>query len=392
MSTQSSTQSNDCESVCTKRIVERPDTTGLFHYLGNGVDSKGLSDSTDVYRLMFTRWQSDIERPPLPSAPVTFDKLRTHHAKLRAAFFHAIENDPVKAKEYAATMAGVKSATAKVLERKQVTVHNARSQCIDEGLSTTGFTLQQHTSQLTDWDDEEQLRTVYLPEIESFVKVHTGAAFAFSNSYVLRCAGSSSGAVGGANKKTQGGLATVHNDYTQSYLDELVAAMRLDPIAETEAAAVERTERRNMLLSLAVKVRGAGVTVEDLRERYQVVVVNAWRHLGDDPRAVESCPLAVCDNRTVAAEDLVVAVNGGQENPFARHSPRHAWYWYPRMTRKEVLLFKTADSESPLCRSTIHCAFYHSGEDSGAFSGAVGPRRSCEVRVVCLIPKTRSSV
>ena len=61
------------------------------------------------------------------------------------------------------------------------------------------------------------------------------------------------------------------------------------------------------------------------------------------------------------------------------------------MTREEVLLFKTADSESPLCRSTIHCAFYHSGEDSGAFNqGAVGPRRSCEVRVVCLIPKTRS--
>ena len=39
------------------------------------------------------------------------------------------------------------------------------------------------------------------------------------------------------------------------------------------------------------------------------------------------------------------------ENYFAKHSPDHLMYYYPELTRDEVLLIKQWDSAGPLARS-----------------------------------------
>ena len=61
------------------------------------------------------------------------------------------------------------------------------------------------------------------------------------------------------------------------------------------------------------------------------------------------------DAQTVCPEELVVFeihyADRVGENYFARHAARHGWYYYPRMTRDEVLLIKQWDSAGPFAQS-----------------------------------------
>ena len=78
-------------------------------------------------------------------------------------------------------------------------------------------------------------------------------------------------------------------------------------------------------------------------------------------------PLAMCDARTIAETDLIptaLANYGaaqvkssaernsdgiGQFDIFqASASPAHQWYYFPKMDREEVLVFKTFDSNTPV--------------------------------------------
>ena len=75
----------------------------------------------------------------------------------------------------------------------------------------------------------------------------------------------------------------------------------------------------------------------------------------------------------------------GYGNYFAKHAARHAWYYFPRMTRDECLLIKQWDSHGALAdggdtrRSTfaLHSAF----KDPSA-PEAAAERESIEVRCV----------
>ena len=65
-------------------------------------------------------------------------------------------------------------------------------------------------------------------------------------------------------------------------------------------------------------------------------------------------PLAVCDARSVAAEDLVAAdihyPSRRGEIYLVRHSPSHAWAYFPGMDRDEALVFKQYDSRRDVAR------------------------------------------
>ena len=78
-------------------------------------------------------------------------------------------------------------------------------------------------------------------------------------------------------------------------------------------------------------------------------------------------PLALCDAQTVHPDDLVVFEIHYEdrvgENYFARYSPRHRWYYYPALTRDEVLLIKQWDSAGTLARSR---GARSDGEDAAA--------------------------
>jgi len=128
-----------------------------------------------------------------------------------------------------------------------------------------------------------------------------------------------------------------------------------------------------------------GVTVDDLKGS-RIVMVNAWRSIGTTP--LRNFPLGVCDNRSVRPVDLIPCKLPGTELEvvYATHNARHKWYWFPEMTKEEVLLFKTFDSEKP-DECTLHSAFELVDAPCDAPT-----RASCEVRVLCLFPKMAANV
>lgn len=83
----------------------------------------------------------------------------------------------------------------------------------------------------------------------------------------------------------------------------------------------------------------------------RIAHLNVWRALSPPP---QDLPLALCDARTVSREDLVEAdavmdLPGRPETSYVglvvRHNANHRWFYFPDMSREEVLVFKTYDSE-----------------------------------------------
>lgn len=120
----------------------------------------------------------------------------------------------------------------------------------------------------------------------------------------------------------------------------------------------------------------------------RVMVVNIWRPIADFP--LKRSPLALCDMRSISAEDLVrthfpeyngTVLSNGSEYYSAKYNPGHEWYYFPNMTNSEVIVFKTFDSENPV--PPLHSSFIDPDTDPAA-----PLRQSCEVRVVCLYSHT----
>jgi hypothetical protein len=112
---------------------------------------------------------------------------------------------------------------------------------------------------------------------------------------------------------------------------------------------------------------------------------NVWRSISAPPQDV---PLAVCDARTVAADDLIEADaifdSPGQpewsfEGLVVAHNPAHRWYWFPAMTREEALVFKTHDSDPSRAHAVPHVAFDHPSRGP-----ETPPRVSIEMRALAL--------
>ena len=120
------------------------------------------------------------------------------------------------------------------------------------------------------------------------------------------------------------------------------------------------------------------------RKVTRVVHHNIWRTFSPPP---QDLPLALCDFRSVRAEDLVIAeaafddeqghVSWTFEAFLFAHNPAHRWHYYPDMTRDEVLVFKRYDTDKSLPWFVPHSAF----EDHSIGPEAV-PRASIEMRTI----------
>jgi hypothetical protein len=108
---------------------------------------------------------------------------------------------------------------------------------------------------------------------------------------------------------------------------------------------------------------------------------NVWRAISPPPQDV---PLAVCDARSLAPEDLIAAdaifdhdglVAFSFEALLIRHNPRQHWAFYSDMRPDEVLIFKTNDSDP----SRAHCV-PHGAFDDPRCPADVPPRMSLEMR------------
>ena len=108
---------------------------------------------------------------------------------------------------------------------------------------------------------------------------------------------------------------------------------------------------------------------------------NVWRVLTPPPQDV---PLAVCDARSLSAEDRIAAdavfdkdgsILFTFEAWLIRHNPRQRWVHFSNMHPGEVLIFKTHDTDPHAAHCVPHGAF-----DNAACPASAPPRASLEMR------------
>lgn len=234
-----------------------------------------------------------------------------------------------------------------IMEQKEMTIHNAREAEEGEQRSchANGFELLRAPLDRDNIDffDQFEVADTYYRQCARLVSEVTGAqAYAFDHNIRSRSGKESNRLVTG-DQRVQAPIHLVHGDYTLTS-----GPQRLRDL--TRPPGTNDTLRR-------ILPQGASLIEEKTAERMlnfgRFAIINVWRNITETP--VETHPLALCDGFSVAPQDLVVFEIHYQdrigENYFARHSPSHCWYYYPKMTRDEVLLIKQWDSEGVLARS-----------------------------------------
>lgn len=245
-------------------------------------------------------------------------------------------------------------------ERLQEVIRNARldgeQRCT---LKSNGFELLSKQSVSgVDFLDQHQVVQKYYGECAEVVQAFSGGkAFAFDHN--VRSASGKQGKkriAGG--QQVQGPAQIVHGDYTLTSAPQRLRDLTKPPTGN---------DTLREILGEGGSLIPAKMAERALAEGGRFAIINVWRNIADEPVATN--PLALCDAQSVDAQDLVVFEIHYQdrigENYFAKHSPRHKWFYYPAITRDEALLIKQWDSAGPMARSR------------GSKSDATDPRSPC---------------
>ena len=276
-------------------------------------------------------------------------------------------------------------------EPREIAVSDARSLKNHERrtLAANGFELVECPldRDAVDFFDHDEVVHDYYPRCAALVAATVGAeAFAFDHN-VRSASGKQSRKriVGG--QRVQGPAHMVHGDYTLTSAPQRLRDLTRPPEGNDTLRTVLGTGRSLIEASRAERALEGG----------RFAIVNVWRNIAREPVATH--PIAFCDGQSVEPEDLVVFEihyqNRIGENYFARHSPRHRWYYYSAATRDEALLIKQWDSAGPLARSrgaerdgsdaTAPCTFsFHSAFEDPATPPDAPDRWSIEVRCIVL--------
>jgi hypothetical protein len=232
-----------------------------------------------------------------------------------------------------------------VHETHRVPIHSVRGIAPEVSLDREGFQLLRYTSAVRDFYDEDEVRTVYYPEAERLIAEATGASRVFIFDHTVRRR------VRGADDRAPGlprqPATRVHVDHTANSGPQRVRDFMGD-------------EAEGLL-------------------RGRVQVINLWRPIRGPLR---DAPLAVCDARSVAPNDLVASDLVYQhrvgETYAVTFNPSHRWFYVPDMQPDEALLLKCFDSATDgRARFAPHTAF----EDPTAPEDIL-PRESIELRTL----------
>jgi len=230
-------------------------------------------------------------------------------------------------------------------------IHDLRPISGELSLDVQGFAVAEHRSAVRDFWDDDEVRRIYYPEAETVIKQATGASrvFIFDHLQRRRVAGL-------VDRSRRGGprqpATRVHVDHTARSGPQRV---------------------RDLL----------GDEAEELLKG-RVQVINLWRPILQEP--LRDAPLAVCDSRTVASDDLVpsdlVYRDRVGETYSVKFNPAHIWYYVPEMRRSEALLLKIADTKTDIAaRFMPHTSFTDPTTPEDA-----RPRESIELRTLVFHP------
>lgn len=239
-----------------------------------------------------------------------------------------------------------------------------------------------------DFLDHADVVRRYYPLCAEIVREATGAhAVAFDHN-VRSATGKNTQKRIAGGQQVQGPAHVVHGDYTLTSAPQRLRDLTKPPGANDTVRAVLQEGQSLIPPKMAERALGAGG---------RFAIINVWRNITDKPVAIH--PLALCDAHSVDPGDLVVFEIHYQdrigENYFARHSPRHQWYYYPGITNKEALLIKQWDSEGKMARTmgresdggdleSAPCTFsFHSAFADPATPDDAPDRWSIEVR--CMV-------
>lgn len=253
--------------------------------------------------------------------------------------------------------------------RPTVTIADARplqAQAASEAdfLDKHGFLLLDAPAAATDWSDADDVAQHYFPIIEAIIRdrLYPGRKMiVFQPPRIVRR---------GAGTDTPQYGSGVHQDHDRTADDY-----------EFNVAAFAGKE-------MAARWR-ARLEQDDVDS---FVVLDFWRTT-NMAEPLRHMPLALCDPLSVDESDILstalegVAPGGGLTRHISlKHNPGQRWYYYPEMTRDEMLVFKLFElrrgEEPQRYRACYHCAV----EDPTAPADAQ-PRQSCEHRVSVMLLK-----
>lgn len=233
-------------------------------------------------------------------------------------------------------------------EQRTVTIQDGRPLIDQFSLEREGFVFVNHETKVKDFYNEEEVRSVYYPEMEQLVKDLSGASRVLIFDHTLRAEDDEIR----QEKKVREPVRRVHNDYT-----EWSGPQRVRDLLPPEEAE------------------------ELLKHRF--AVIQTWRPIR---KPVQTAPIAIADSMSLETKDLIPAERRYPdrvgETYHIMFNPSHRWYYFPEMRRNEALVFKCYDSlRDGRSRFSAHSAF----EDPNSPPDAP-PRESIEIRTLAFFP------
>jgi hypothetical protein len=244
---------------------------------------------------------------------------------------------------------GVPRTTA-VYRDHTVTIRDVRPVASTLSLDREGFQLVTAPSTVTDFNDQEAIRTRYYAETVSLLEALTGASrvVVFDHTIRRRIPGVTDRSLGIPRQP----VSRVHNDYTVKSGPQRV---------------------RDLL----------GEDADELL-RGHFAVINVWRPIRGP---IQDAPLALADAQSVDSGDLVatdlIYPDRTGEIYYVKFNSSHRWFYASAMQNDEVMLIKCFDSAADgRARFVPHSAFLDPTTPAGA-----SPRESIELRTLVFYGK-----
>jgi hypothetical protein len=207
-------------------------------------------------------------------------------------------------------------------ENRKVFIQDGRPLADAFSVDREGFALVQHTTKTTDLYDQVELKNSYYPETEALLKTETGASKILIFDHTIRTSHDRPRGVGLPREA----VLRVHNDYT--------------------------------LKSGPQRVRDLVPEEAESRLKKRFAIINVWRPIVGP---LQQFPLALGDAESLRADDvlatdLIYPDRVGEIYSIA-YNPAQRWFYFPEMSRDEVVLIKTYDSDPARARFSAHGAF-----------------------------------
>lgn len=237
-----------------------------------------------------------------------------------------------------------------------VPVRDARNLSPSASLDSHGFTLAYAPSAVANFWHEPQVRDTYYAESARLLMQLTGARQALVFDHTLRRRATHRPQLDG----TGGSFSTVREPVGRVHLD---FTPRSGPV------------RIRQVL---------GLPPDEPLELQRYVIYGMWRCINDAP--LEDAPLALADCHTVNTLDLVpnklIYPERTGETFAITPNPLHRWFYYPRQTRDEVIVFRHFSGSDVL--NHVNTSVPHSAIEDPLACDNPTPRQSIELRVLAI--------